>query len=145
MENKMMYSLNSNIDVDGKRYHVQTEKLGWQIVTLVFEGGAVIARHKKDLSEVGAVEMSPNDFATLMKAQHQAVIGEIHSHNKTVNSNNGQATSEAGALDDVVYGPSTLPETPPKKVHGNSDTTKNDDLISRFLNEWADEEEPEKK
>jgi hypothetical protein len=145
MENKMMYSLNSNIDVDGKRYHVQTEKLGWQIVTLVFEGGAVIARHKKDLSEVGAVEMSPDEFATLMKEQHQAVINEIHTHTKTVAENNGQPKSVVDSLDDVVYGPSTLPETPPKKVHGNSETTKNDDLISRFLNEWADEEEPEKK
>jgi hypothetical protein len=105
----MMYSLNSNIDVDGKRYHVQTEKLGWQIVTLVFEGGAVIARHKKDLSDVGAVEMSPNDFATLMKAQHQAVISEIRSHTKTVNANNGQITGVVESLEEVVCGPSTLP------------------------------------
>ena len=140
----MMYSLNSNIDVDGKRYHVQTEKLGWQIVTLVFEGGAVIARHKKDLSEMGAVEMSPNECATFMKAQHQAVISEIRSHNKTVNSN-GQANGNGQTLEDVVCGPSTLPGTRPKKVPNNDDSTKSDDLISKFLNEWADEEEPEKK
>lgn len=140
----MMYSLNSNIDVDGKRYHVQTEKLGWQIVTLVFEGGAVIARRKHDLSEVGTVEMSPNDFATLMKAQHQAVIGEIRSQTRTANANNGQQSSEGGSLEEVVCGSSTLPESPVKKVPSNDITTRNDDLISKFLNEWADEEEPGK-
>lgn len=141
----MMYSLNSNIDVDGKRYHVQTEKLGWQIVTLVFEGGAVIARRKKDLSEVGTVEMSPNDFATLMKTQHQAVISEIRSQTRTANGNNGQPASGGGTLEEVVCGPSTLPESPVKKVPNYDITTKNDDLISKFLNEWADEEEPGKR
>jgi len=141
----MMYSLNSNIDVDGKRYHVQTEKLGWQIVTLVFEGGAVIARHKKDLSELGALEMSPNDFATMMKAQHQAVISEILSHTKTVNANNNQHPGVVESLEDVVCGPSTLPETPIKKIPNNDLGSKNDDLISKFLNEWADEEEPGKR
>jgi hypothetical protein len=140
----MMYSLNSNIDVDGKRYHVQTEKLGWQIVTLVFEGGAVIARHKKDLSEVGAVEMSPGDFATLMKTQHQAVISEIRSHTKTVAENNGQPKSVVDTLEEVV-GPSTLPTNPLKKNHNDDNGNKSDDLISKFLNEWADEEEPEQK
>jgi hypothetical protein len=141
----MMYSLNSNIDVDGKRYHVQTEKLGWQIVTLVFEGGAVIARHKKDLSEVGTVEMSPNDFATLMKTQHHAVISEIRSHTKTVAENNGQPNAVVDTLEDVVYGPSTLPTASARKTTDNIDAIKSDDLISKFLNEWADEEEPEQK
>jgi hypothetical protein len=141
----MMYSLNSNIDVDGKRYHVQTEKLGWQIVTLVFEGGAVIARRKKDLSEVGTVEMSPNDYATLMKTQHQAVISEIRSQTRTANANNGQQTDGGGSQEEVVCGSSTLPESPVKKVPNNDIITKNDDLISKFLNEWADEEEPGKK
>lgn len=133
----MMHSLNSNVDVDGKRYHVQTEKLGWQVVTLVFEGGAVIARRKKDLSEVGAVSMSPVEFATFMKEQHQSVINEIRSHAKTSPSNNTTSIpiTDSHANDDAVVGPSVLPEPPigtKKEVTNNSD-----DLISKFLEEWA--------
>jgi len=143
---QMMLSLNSNIDVDGKRYHVQTEKLGWQIVTLVFEGGAVIARHKKDLSEVGAISMSPAEFATFMKQQHQSVIDGIRSHAKA--NEGGSAPSQNGqsvnSLEDVIYGPSVLPESPVKNNDKTEATSSSDDLITKFLDEWADEEEPNK-
>jgi len=141
----MMHSLNSNIDVDGKRYHVQTEKLGWQVVTLVFEGGAVIARHKRDLSEIGAISMSPTEFVNFMKQQHQSVINEICAHGKSVEQGD-EETSGGISVDslDEILGPSVLPETPAKNPTKEVTASNSDDLITQFLDEWADEEEPKK-
>jgi len=107
----IIQGLNSEVVVGGDRYHVQTENVGENLITLVFKGGAVVARAKQ---RVGAVEGPDRleKLAKLMRGQHDLMIAKLQE---------GELVPIAGA--DL------------RRVE-----REEKDLIARFLEEWAEEE-----
>lgn len=107
----IIQGLNSEVVVGGERYHVQTENVGENLITLVFKGGAVVARAKQ---RVGAVEGPDRQekLTRLMRGQHELMITKLR---------DGELVPISSA--DL------------KKVERDEK-----DLIAKFLEEWAEEE-----
>jgi hypothetical protein len=107
----IIQGLNSDLVVGRDRYHVQTENIGDNLITLVFKGGAVVARAKQ---RVGGVEGpgKVDKIRKLMKAQHELMIGKLRA---------GELIAVTGAEQRRVE-------------------REEKDLIAKFLEEWAEEE-----
>jgi len=107
----IIQGFNSELAIGGERYHVQTENVGENLITLVFKGGAVVARAKQ---RVGSVEGPDRDerIRKLMRSQHELMINKLQE---------GELVPLSG--------------TDQRKVE-----RQEKDLISRFLEEWAEEE-----
>jgi len=102
---------NNDIALGGVVYHVQTERVGERIITLIFKEGAVIAR--------GTQEVRPHIRAAsaevvqdVVKEQHKVMMDKLK---------NG----------DLV----PLPEEEREKIE-----REEAGLIARFLADWAEEE-----
>jgi len=107
----IIQGFNSDFAVGSERYHVQTENIGENLITLVFKGGAVVARAKQRVGNIegpGKIER----LRKLMKSQHDLMIGKL----------------KAGELVPVTGSEQRKVEKEEK------------DLIARFLEEWAEEE-----
>jgi len=107
----IIQGLNSDLVVGRDRYHVQTENIGDNLITLVFKGGAVVARAKQKIAAVEGPG-KPEKIRKLMKAQHDLMIGKLRG---------GELIPVPGA-----------------EQHRAEREEK--DLIAKFLEEWADEE-----
>ncbi|UCH78384.1 MAG: hypothetical protein JSU81_00100 [Candidatus Coatesbacteria bacterium] len=107
----MIQGLNCEIAVGGERYHVQTENVGDNLVTLIFKGGAVVARAKQT---VGAIEGPSrlDKLRRLMRSQHELMINKLHE----------------GEL---------VPITAAEQRQVDKEEK---DLIAKFLSEWAEED-----
>lgn len=71
----MIPGFNTAVQGAGTEYHVQTEDLGARtasILTLVYRGGAIVARQKTSYRERLGESPSPDEIRHLMEAQHQA-------------------------------------------------------------------------
>lgn len=76
----MVTGLNSDIEHDGKIYHVQTEDGGLRnpiILTRVFCGGIVVSSRKTSYVYLLDREDLKGVVEQLMKEQHQEMIQEI--------------------------------------------------------------------
>ena len=68
---------NTDVSRNGALYHVQTEDLGEKnpaILTLVYEGGAVVFREKLEYREMLGADPSAQQVKTLMDARHQHFV-----------------------------------------------------------------------
>jgi hypothetical protein len=72
----IIQGLNYEVTVGGERYHVQTENVGDNLITLIFKGGAVVARAKQ---QVGALEGATRTekLRRLMQSQHELMISKL--------------------------------------------------------------------
>jgi hypothetical protein len=76
----MNLGLNTNVTHDGVGYHVQTEDLGQAnpyVLTLVFRGGAIVAREKINYQKVLGDRPGDAQVKTLMGQQHARIIGRV--------------------------------------------------------------------
>jgi hypothetical protein len=81
----MMLGLNTNVTCNGVGYHVQTEDLGRAnpyVLTLVFRGGAIVAREKVNYLELLGDRPRDAQVKALMERQHariskQVIAGEL--------------------------------------------------------------------
>ena len=77
----MITGFNTDIDFDGKAYHVQTEDKGLAnpiIETLVYTGGQIVCARKNSYSElVVAGKAGETPILQRMEAQHRELIREI--------------------------------------------------------------------
>ncbi len=79
----MVTGFNTDVDYEGRTYHVQTEDQGLSnpiVESLVYSGGEIVTTRKvsyADLIEGG--EFNESDVMLRMKIQHQDLIQEIHS------------------------------------------------------------------
>jgi hypothetical protein len=107
----IIQGLNCELEVGGERYHVQTENVGDNLITLVFKGGAVVARAKQ---RVGAMEGAGRleKMRRLMRGQHELMIAKLRE---------GELMPISAAEQRRV-------------------DREEKDLIARFLEEWAEEE-----
>ena len=70
----MVPGYNTGVPYKGVEYHVQTEDLGSRagaILTLVYQGGAIVARHKNTYREQLGEDPSAEAVKRIMDAQHQ--------------------------------------------------------------------------
>jgi hypothetical protein len=73
----MLPGYNTDVQHDGKTYHVQTEDNGESnptIVTLVYQGGAILNRRKSDYRHLLGVPDYREEVRSLMREQHRQTI-----------------------------------------------------------------------
>lgn len=78
----MLSGINTDIEHNGKIYHVQTEDGGHQnpiIVTHLFAGGAILSSRKVSYADVLKSGPSPDVIREMMKEQHQAMMKSLNS------------------------------------------------------------------
>ena len=76
----MSMGMNTNIEYQGKVYHVQTEDGGLDrpvITTLLFKDGAVFASKRTDYKELIASPSYQETVTEMMKEQHKTIIKEL--------------------------------------------------------------------
>lgn len=81
----MVAGLNSDVEHNGKNYHVQTEDGGLRnpiILTRVFCGGIVVSSRKTSYVYLLDREDLKGVVEQLMKEQHQEMIQEIYRRQK---------------------------------------------------------------
>lgn len=109
----MLSGFNTDCTVSGKVFHVQTEDNGLKnptIVTLVYQGGAIVASKKTSYADILAADCLSDVVRELMEEQHKSVISDIKTGRL------GQPSTEGGkggfgkdvisdkSLDEVVLG-----------------------------------------
>ncbi len=78
----MVSGFNTNIRYCGRTFHVQTEdkgELNPQIVTLLYEGGAIVSVSKRNYEEVLSRKDLESVVRTLMEEQHRSVVQNLKS------------------------------------------------------------------
>jgi hypothetical protein len=76
----MMLGLNTNVNCNGIGFHVQTEDLGRAnpyVLTLVFRGGAIVAREKVNYRELLGDRPSDAQVKALMDQQHTRITKQV--------------------------------------------------------------------
>lgn len=76
----MITGLNTDIEYEGKTYHVQTEDSGRQnptIMTILFQSGAILATHKTSYADIVKAENLSAILKELMNEQHKKMIEEL--------------------------------------------------------------------
>ena len=76
----MVTGFNTDVEHEGKTYHVQTEDVGGDtphVLTLAYRGGAVVAQIKTPYSELLGPHPSPEAVRALMTSQHRQMIADI--------------------------------------------------------------------
>jgi hypothetical protein len=78
----MVPGYNSGVHHAGVEFHVQTEDLGARaasVLTLVYKGGAILARQKTNYRELLGENPSPDEIKRLMETQHKAFMQRVAS------------------------------------------------------------------
>jgi hypothetical protein len=76
----MILGLNTNVTHNGVAYHVQTEDLGQAnpyVLTLVFRGGAIVAREKINYRKVLGERPGQAQVKALMGQQHARIVRRV--------------------------------------------------------------------
>lgn len=116
----MLSGINTDIEHDGKIYHVQTEDGGHQnpvIVTHLFAGGAILSSRKVSYADVLQSGPNPEVIREMMKEQHQAMIKSLASEHRS----SGRATAPQAA---------TVDQPPPSIPRGRRTL---DEVIDEYL------------
>ena len=72
----IVQGFNSELEIARERYHVQTESVGENLVTLIFQNGAVIARAKQRLTrDINSMELQ--DIRRMMQEQHSLMLNKL--------------------------------------------------------------------
>jgi hypothetical protein len=106
----MLSGINTDIEHDGKIYHVQTEDGGHQnpvIVTHLFAGGAILASRKVSYADVIQGGPNPDVIREMMKEQHQAMIKSLASDQRS-----GVGRTTAAQPTETVAPPPLSPSIP---------------------------------
>jgi hypothetical protein len=79
----MMTGFNTDVDFEGRVFHVQTEDKGVDnpvVESLVYSGGEIVTSRRTSYSELlGSPEYSDAELVRRMESQHQTIIREIMS------------------------------------------------------------------
>lgn len=126
----MITGLNTDVEYQGKTYHVQTEDSGRQnptIVTVLFQSGAILASRKTSYADIVKADNLPAVLKELMNEQHRKMIQDLQA---------GRISQEASPP-----GPKPVVDRPaaPPAAPGGKKTL--DDMILDYL---ADREERKK-
>ncbi|HTN44607.1 MAG TPA: hypothetical protein VMN77_12520 [Nitrospiria bacterium] len=126
----MITGLNTDIEHQGKIYHVQTEDTGQKnatIVTILFQSGAILATRKTGYADIVKAENLPAILKDLMNEQHKKMIEDL----QTGRISSGATRTEAKPVAAPPPASSPAPESPPSSA---SDRKKSlDDMILDYL------------
>ncbi len=78
----MIPGLNTDIEHEGRTYHVQTEDSGPThpaIVTFLFQNGAILATRKTDYADLLKAEHLPARLKEMINDQHKKMIQDLKS------------------------------------------------------------------
>ena len=76
----MIPGLNTKVNYAGAEYHIQTEDLGRKnpfVLTLVFRGGAIVAREKVNYLEALGEGGTDDELRSLMAQQHRRAVESL--------------------------------------------------------------------
>lgn len=76
----MLTGYNTDIEHQGRTYHVQTEDKGHDnpvIETLIYVGGQILASTKSSYADLPVAERDDDKLAALLERQHQGVVRDI--------------------------------------------------------------------
>lgn len=77
----MEAGLNSDIQIEGQSFHVQTEDWGWDnpfIVTKIFSQGAVLKSYKRPYQSILQSPFPSNQsIRTALKSQHEEILDRL--------------------------------------------------------------------
>jgi len=76
----MLSGINTDVEYQGKIYHVQTEDGGQDspiLVTHLFSGGAILCSQKTSYADRLKDGLTPDIVREMMKEQHQAMIKNL--------------------------------------------------------------------
>lgn len=126
----MITGLNTDVEYQGKTYHVQTEDSGRQnptIVTILFQSGAILASRKTSYADIVKADNLPAVLKELMNEQHRKMIQDL----------------QAGRISQVTSppGPKPVVDRPPAPPAAPGGKKSLDDMILDYL---ADREERKK-
>lgn len=99
----MIPGYNSSVVASGVEYHVQTEDLGSRtasLLTLVYRGGAIVARQKTSYRDSSGEAPSPEAIKRLLDLQHQDFLRRA-------------AAGEFAQAADPASSPPPVPAPPP--------------------------------
>jgi hypothetical protein len=119
----MVSGFNSRVVCDSVEYHVQTEDLGHDrsaILTLVYQGGAIVLREKLDYGDILGETPQASQVKTLMEAQHRRIMRRVEAGQMGLDAQPLTAPPPCGAPD--AFRTETVPRA--KTV---------DDLIAEYL------------
>ena len=77
---RMVTGFNTDVDHDGKVYHVQTEDKGRDnpiIESLVYRGGEILAARRSSYAELAAKGIDEKTIAARIEQQHNEVIADV--------------------------------------------------------------------
>lgn len=120
----MVPGFNSSVSHAGIEYHVQTEDLGHQapfVLTLVYRGGAIVAREKVNYRDVLGEGASAAQIRSLLEQQHQRIL-------------RGVQTGQLPGLDPSGMASSSAP--PPPSRPSPSAPTATEELVDRLIAEY---------
>lgn len=116
----MVVGFNHNFRYKGTLYHVQTEDGGVkspQIVTLLFNGGTILASRKTSYADIIKVNNLDQVVEELMKEQHREMLRQLKDGEfdevirKRLGS--GKAASAGNGLPEAAKSPAKNQEAPP--------------------------------
>jgi len=126
----MITGLNTDIEHQGKIYHVQTEDTGQKsatIVTILFQSGAILATRKTGYADIVKAENLPAILKDLMNDQHKKMIEDLQTGRISL------GTSRPEARPDAAQPPPASP-APEDRPPSESDRKKSlDDMILDYL------------
>lgn len=76
----MISGFNTDIEVNGKVYHVQTEDKGLQkrmIMSLVYDGGTILASKRESYNDLAAVNFDGKELADRLGRQHKLICAAV--------------------------------------------------------------------
>ncbi|MFQ5718180.1 MAG: hypothetical protein ACE5IK_01390 [Acidobacteriota bacterium] len=76
----MLTGYNSDVQHEGRVYHVQTEDKGDDnplIETLIYVGGQILASRRKPYADLIDDDWTEDKLAVLLERQHQAIVRDV--------------------------------------------------------------------
>jgi hypothetical protein len=126
----MITGLNTDVEYQGKTYHVQTEDSGRKnptIMTILFQSGAILATRKTSYADIVNSDNLPAVLKDLMNEQHKKMIQDLQSgliFREAAPSGTKPAADRGTA-------PAPTPEQRPASASGGKKTL--DDMILDYL------------
>jgi hypothetical protein len=135
----MITGLNTDIECQGKTYHVQTEDTGQKnptIMTILFQSGAILATRKTSYADIVKAENLPAVLKELMNEQHKKMIEDLQAGRFS------REGSPSGPKPAPARPPEAnrLPEDRPSSASGEKKSL--DDMILDYLDAREEHKKP---
>lgn len=78
----MLHGINTNVEISGETYHVQTEDYGVDnpvVVTLVYRGGAIVSSRRTNYADMLDKPEAGSLVKRLVQDQHGQMLSELRS------------------------------------------------------------------